>query len=78
MSHTVYLVTDQHGLNHRVYFADLAEASVYAEKCRQTGPPTRPSSYVVVPWAPSRPSSYVVVPTVVWDSVAERDACDDE
>jgi hypothetical protein len=70
MTQRVYLVMDQHGLNHRVYFADPFEAQAYAERCRQPMPgPGR--------MGPSKPNSYIVVPIVVWDSVAERDACDD-
>lgn len=61
MTQTVYLVMDQHGLNHRVHFAQLADARAYADRC-------------MVPRGPNwKPDSYIVVPTVVWDSLAERD-----
>lgn len=68
MSQTIYLVMDQHGLNHRVYFIHLFEAQAYAERCR--------APMYGGKLGPSRPNSYIVVPTTVWNSVAERDGCD--
>lgn len=63
---TVYLVMDQHGLNHRVYFAHLEDAQAYAERCCT---PTMPNQ---------SPNSYIVVPIPVWASLAARDATDGE
>jgi hypothetical protein len=65
MSTTVYLVMDQHGLQHRRYFAQLADAQAYGERLR-----TKPDNVPETRWLPM---NTIVVPTVVWDSLTECD-----
>lgn len=70
MSTTVYLVMDQHGMQHRVYFAKLEDAQAYRDRCIQPPIITFPKSGKTVTGGTP---SFAIIPFPIWDSLAEFD-----